>query len=495
MVLGASIQLLRMFSNLRDPAELDYGEGIILFQATQVLNLKSAFHPLEQYPHVVFHYTPLYHLAVRAVMAVLHDPLLSGRLVSLMATLWLIGLFVWTVLRATRRYAPDGVRWYAAALTGAWVLLIPTIEWSPLARVNMLGLAFQFTALSILTLKRFRLPGQVCAFGLLLLGLYTKQTMVAIPAASVILIGLIRPARALWLACGLAAAGSIVLLILAWATGGMIFRHWILYNVNPFRLKQALTLEWEHSRNLALLIGAGLAAFWLTVPAANGAAWRNWSHGVAARLAKSPLRRTGLGFGLVAILGFFVSWGIGKDGANMNYCLDWQLALCPLFGIFIVLLLRHWSLRDRGMRLLRPAFLLAMGATALAIGVQTLIECNNAAAWTGLAHQHRVTERQEDEELVKFISGLPGPVVSENMTLLLRAGKPVPFEPAIIKQTTETGVFDERELVQRTSDKFFDAFVLYTGTARMTQNMWNAIRQNYHSSPFAGGTYTVYLRN
>ena len=216
---------------------------------------------------------------------------------------------------------------------------------------------------------------------------------------------------------------------------------------------------------------------------------------MAARLAKSPLRRTGLGFGLVAILGFFVSWGIGKDGANMNYCLDWQLALCPLFGIFIVLLLRHWSLRDRGMRLLRPAFLLAMGATALAIGVQTLIECNNAAAWTGLAHQHRVTERQEDEELVKFISGLPGPVVSENMTLLLRAGKPVPFEPAIIKQTTETGVFDERELVQRTSDKFFDAFVLYTGTARMTQNMWNAIRQNYHSSPFAGGTYTVYLRN
>jgi hypothetical protein len=493
-LLGAALQAARMISNVCDPAELDYGEGIVLWQASQVFDLKNAFHPLEQYPHVVFHYTPLYHIAVRAVTGVLRDPLLSGRAVSMTAVLWLVGLLAWIVLKATRGYAPVGVRWFAAAFTGAWVLLLPAMQWAPWARVDMLGLALQFTALSVLSVRPFRLRNQIVAFGLLLLGLYTKQSLLAIPAASVLLVGLIRPARALWLACGLAAAGLSILLVLAWATNGAIVRHWILYNVNPFSWKQALTLQSEYSRNLAALIATGLAAFWLTFPGANRAGWRNWRNGVSARLARSPLRRTGLGFGLVGTFGFVISWGVGKDGASINYCLDWQLALCPLAGIFMLLFLRFWTQRERGMVLLRPLLLLGLGATALHMGVQTMIDCNNAAGWTGTARVKRLRERREQAELVKLISTFPGPVVSENMTLLLRAGKSVPFEPAIIKQTTETGVFDETALVKRTSDKFFDAFILYTGTGRLTPNMRDAIRRNYRSYVFGGGAYTVYVR-
>ena len=68
--------------------------------------------------------------------------------------------------------------------------------------------------------------------------------------------------------------------------------------------------------------------------------------------------------------------------------------------------------------------------------------------------------RREDMDLVQLISTFPGPVVSENMTALLQAGKSIPFEPAIIKQTTGTGIFDESSLVARTSRAAFsDAFV------------------------------------
>lgn len=496
LLVGASIQALRMVSNLIDPVELDYGEGIILFQATEVLSLKTAFHPLEQYPHVVFHYTPLYHLAVRAVMSVVHNILLSGRLVSMAATVWIVGVLMWVVLRAARRYAPDRVRWYAALFTGAWVLLLPPIEWSPWARVDMLGLAFQFTGLSILTVKPFRLRNQIIAFVLLLLGLFTKQSLVAIPAASILLMGLIRPVRALLLAAGLAAAGAAIVLVLAWQTQGSILRHWILYNVNPFRVKQALTLLAQYSSNLMVLIAIALAATWLTFPRTNNkAAWRARWRAASARLAASPLRRTGLAFGLVAVCGFVVSWGIGKDGANMNYCLDWQLALCPLAGIFMVLFLGRWTARDRGMEMLRPVLFLALGSTALVVGVQTLIDCNNAGGWTGSAREKRLIERREQAELVQLISTFPGPVVSENMTLLLRAGRTVPFEPAIIKQTTDTGIFDERPLVKRTADKFFDAFILYTGTGRFSPGMWDAIHRNYRSYVFGSGAYTVYVRS
>ncbi|HEY1496476.1 MAG TPA: hypothetical protein VGF49_18110, partial [Candidatus Solibacter sp.] len=70
-----------------------------------------------------------------------------------------------------------------------------------------------------------------------------------------------------------------------------------------------------------------------------------------------------------------------------------------------------------------------------------------------------------------------------------------PFEPAIIKQTTDTGIFDEKPLVKRTADKFFDAFILYTGTGRFSPGMWDAIHRNYRSYVFGSGTYTVYVRS
>jgi hypothetical protein len=495
MSFGAAIQLARMISNVREPVELDYGEGIILWQASQVFDLKSAFRPLEQYPHIVFHYTPLYHMVVNLVSRSLRDLVLSGRLVSMIATVWLVGLLTWVILKVTRGYAPVTVRWFAGAFTCAWALLVPAMQWVPWARVDMLGLALQFTALILLIAGRPRLPDQIAAFGLLLLGVYTKQTLLSIPAASIALMGLIRPVRAIWLTLALAVAGLGVLLAFVLATDGMVLRHWILYNVNPFHLKQALTLEAEFSRNLALLVGMGLGAAFLCAPRPRGAQWSDYFRMVSLRLRRSPMRRAGVGFGLVVVFGFLISWGVGKEGANINYCLDWQLALCPLAGIFLVFFLRRWTRDVREMSLLRPVLLAALLATAFNVSIQSAIDANNAAGWSGSAREKRLKERAEQAALVKLISSFPGPVVSENMTLLLKAGKSVPFEPAIVKVDSDAGIFDERPLDNRIASRFFDAFILYTGTGRLTPGMKDAISSNYHSTIFPGGTYTVYVRN
>ena len=495
-VLGGLLQALRMTWNAFEHRELDYGEGIVLWQASQVFNLKSAFHPLQQYPHIVFHYTPLYQITVRVLTGLLQDPVLSGRIVSLTAAFWIVGLFAWTVLKATRGYASTGIRWVGAVFAGACALILPAMEWVPFARVDLLGLAFQFTGLSLIAVKPFRLRNQIACFFLLLLGLYTKQNFLVIPAASILLIGLIRPARAIWLACGLAVAGLSILLMLAWVTNGGVIKHWIVYNFNPFHFQHALEEELWNSTNLAALIAAGLGAFWLTFPGAHWNGWRNWRASVSARLAGSPLRRCGAGFGLVTVLGFINSFGIGKEGATYNYCLDWQLALCPLTGVFVVLLSRSWAWQDRGMILLRPLVLFLGGATGAQFAVQAALDCDEAIGLTAGARIKLLEARREDAELVRVISTFPGPVVSENMTALMRAGKSVPFEPAIIKVTTDTGVFDESALVKRTSDKFFDAFIMTAdmNSDRFSPRMLQAIRENYRPYEFSGGDYFVYVR-
>ncbi len=317
-MLGAFLQALRIISNVVDWRELDYGEGVVLWQASQVFNLKSAFHPLTQYPHVVFHYTPIYHIVVKLLTAVLPDPLFAGRLVSLAAALWVLGLFAWTVLKSTRVYASAGIRWFAAVLTVACALIIPAMQWVPLARVDMLGLAFQFTALSVLSVKPFRLRNQIVAFGLLLLGLYTKQSLLAIPAASVLLVALIRPFRAMGLFLSLAGAGVSIFLILNRITHGGVLNHWLVYNLNPFHLRHLLPEELDSSTNIAAIVATGLGAFWLSWPRVTFRCWRAWRKSISARLNGNSLRRTGLGFGFVAVFGFFNSWGIAKEGPTLT---------------------------------------------------------------------------------------------------------------------------------------------------------------------------------
>lgn len=493
---GATLQAVRMGWSVGENMQLDFGEGFTVWLASQVFDLKNAFHPLDQYPYIAFVYTPFYFVAVRMVSAIFGDLLLSGRLISMAAALWLAGLFGWAVLRATRGYAPSGVRWFGAILAGACVLQLPTMRWVPFARVDIMGLALQFTALSVVVAGAFRLRNQVVACFLLLLGIYTKQSLIAIPAATILLIGLIRPLRAVWLVCGLLAAGLGILLILARATDGGVIRHWMLYNVNRYHFMEAVYIELGVSTTIPALIAAGLAAFWLAVPGASGK-WRsNWRRTVSARLASSPLRRTGVGFGLAAAIGFVVSWGCGKEGATINYCLDWQLALCPLTGVFAVLIGRGWKRQDRGMAFFRPFLAVLLAATALPLAIDAAFQCNGVIGITGTARRVRAEKLGEEADLVRLIASFPGPVVSDNMLALLRAGKPLPFEPAIIRFTTGSGVFDESELLRRTSDRFFDAFIVDAAfsTLHYSPRMLEAIRRNYRLYPFGSGTYQVYVR-
>src|SRR5687767_15780557 len=76
---GALAFVLQSAIAIRTDSELDYGEGIVLWQAANVTNWKRAFHPIEEYPHIVFHYPPLFHLTSRAVAPFTSTLLQAGR--------------------------------------------------------------------------------------------------------------------------------------------------------------------------------------------------------------------------------------------------------------------------------------------------------------------------------------------------------------------------------------------------------------------------------
>src|SRR5687768_7852536 len=85
LLLGAVAFVFQTFNSLKTPGEIDYGEGIVMWQAANVTDWTKAFHPVENYPHNVFHYTPLFHLTSRFLNLFTRDLLVAGRLTSVLS--------------------------------------------------------------------------------------------------------------------------------------------------------------------------------------------------------------------------------------------------------------------------------------------------------------------------------------------------------------------------------------------------------------------------
>jgi hypothetical protein len=92
--------------------------------------------------------------------------------------------------------------------------------------------------------------------------------------------------------------------------------------------------------------------------------------------------------------------------------------------------------------------------------------------------------------LVKRIAATQKPVASENMILLMRAGKLVIFEPAIATELASVGQWDEAPLIEMIRALGF-AFMITTdnavgGTPRRTPAVDAAMREAYPQVEQAG---------
>lgn len=484
-VCSGAAYFYRIATTVAYPYELDYGEGIVLWQAAHVSSLATAYHPITQYPYIVFHYPPLYHAVSLAVSKLTGDLLLAGRLVSLLSALGICLTLPWIVYRSVPARAPKVAKVGGAVLAGALPCGLKTMDWAQLMRVDMLALWLTFMGLALFILGRTAIS-RYAAFVLFIAALYTRQTLIASPLACLVVAAILNMRQASKLLGFAVALGAAVMTWLALATHGQVLLHLFLYNQNPFSVRRAITyLDQNIQWTLPLLVLAGAAAVGPFLDVAKALSRRSLAP-LRVRLATSTYRLALFTFTVHFLFSVVLSLAIGKVGSNINYFLECNLSACALAGLLVTRLIwgsrkTAWAAPAAAVAYLLPLFLIAQQAET---GIHSM---------PGAASQERAEYIRNSEALVRVLRASPEPVMSENMTLLYRAGKQVPFEPAIVAGLAEMGTWDETPLINMIRKRTFSVMIIrqLEGSALYSPGVVSAIEEYYQPSE-RYGTYIVY---
>ncbi len=488
-VSSSAAYFYRIASTAGYPYELDYGEGIVLWQAQHVSTLAAAYHPIAQYPYVVFHYPPLYQAVSLVVSKLTGDLLLAGRLVSLLSTLGICLTLAWIVYRSLPERAPKIAKTGGAILAAALPCGLKPLDWAQLMRVDMLALWLTFAGLAAFILGKTA-AARYAAFVLFIAALYTRQTLISAPLACLAVAAILNIRQAIKLLGFALALGAAVMMWLLVATHGQILLHIFVYNENPFSVRRAITyvdqnLQWT----LPLLVLAGAAAAGPLLDVAR-ALRRRTLLPLRVRLATSTYRVALLTLTVHFLLSGVLSLAIGKVGSNINYFLECDLSACALAGLLLGRLIwgsrkTAWASPAAAVAYLLPLLLIAQQAET---GIHSMP--------TVSVSQERADYIRSSEALVDILRTSPEPVMSENMTLLYRAAKQVPFEPAIVAGLAEVGIWDETPLVDMIRKRRFSVMIIrqLDGSFLYSPGVAGAIEENYHPAERYGG-YSVYRPN
>jgi hypothetical protein len=296
---------------LAHPFPLDYGEGPLLAQVELLRGgtpIWRLYGDPAQPPYAIVNYPPLYLLLTSGLSYAVGNPLLAGRLISLLAT---VGCVV-----ALWQLSPRGRGWIALLF-----LTIPVVrEWSVLMRVDMLGVCLGLWGCWLLS--KVRHPAIPFLAGMLFVAcLFSKPSLIAAPGAACLWVGWQafraphEQRRQQWLQAlslytTLAVGGGLLLLLLHQASDGWFLIHVVAANANRWEADlatgfwfQQLILRW------GLFLAAALVLF-------------NRSSEPGSWLLPC----------LYTLLGVVTAIGVGKVGAYSNYFLELYAGLIWLIA-------------------------------------------------------------------------------------------------------------------------------------------------------------------
>jgi hypothetical protein len=177
---------------------------------------------------------------------------------------------------------------------------------------------------------------------------------------------------------------------------------------------------------------------------------------------------------------------IGKVGASSNHFLAWDVSTCLLCGLLLYRVLATWTLRRTFAGAVTPLYaVLLMG---LLLPPTSLL--------AGLGRSPLTTASSKaDDEVLEMIRQTPGPVFSENLLLVMQAGKRVEAEPATVTYLAQSGRWDERSYVGLFAEQYFSLLVVYNLYNRWlyTPAVASAIEQSYFLERQIGA-YGIYRR-
>jgi hypothetical protein len=463
------------WKRVRLPFELDYGEGIVLWQAELITHPATAYASIHTFPSVVFHYTPVYQVTVQAVSRFAGLNLLfTGRFISWLASLGL-GItscaLLWIALPVNLEGAARG----AVAATGLCIYSLPAmLAWVPLARVDMLGVLFTFLGILFFVAKPNVTPLVYGSFLFFIAAVYTKQTLISAPLACVlVLMFTYWRLAAKVLAFALVISGTILAILTFW-TNGEFVRHVFVYNVvNTVDIGLGVAITKEDMS--VMILPRMLAA--APILSALFRSRLDREHRFIANLTlvlrENKLARLVAVLSVQAIISYLLAaLAIFKSGSNINYFLETNIAVCILCSVFL-------------------SYLIKEVASVRGSSVSAVLACTVALLWlvnlpVRVLHYMfspavRLSEHRSAEDyrcVMDWLSRIPGPVVSEDMTVLIQSGRPVLIEPKIFSELQAVGLWNEDGFVNQIRNGTFDAFLL-EGPARFTPGMMNALKRSY----------------
>jgi hypothetical protein len=448
--------------------ELDYGEGIVLYQAILLQDFRSAYKPIDQYPFIVIHYPPLYHVAVRTFTKLTGDIVSAGRWVSVLSGMLIeLTIALMVFLSLPRRF--EFINRVTPALFGGTLAnSLDSMLWTAFARVDTLALLLSFIGIAVFVLQGRRKKLQYLAFVFFVAAVFTKQTMLAAPLACLTVALLIDFRHTVRLALFGGILGASVLTVLTWMTHGGVIRHWFFYNRNLFSVMRAWHgLNDNFATMVPIVALAGACVVSVVVQTVNIAGRGRW-HNLKAKLELNRYYRLAFVCTVLLIYALVISVTYGKMGSNINYFLEWNLVCCPLAALTVFRAVTYPNSRRVSVPILATTYLLP-----LLIAMQAF-----PGSVGNLRSDYNTSVDDGSATLIQLIRQAQGPVLSENMILLIRAGKEIPAEPAIVQQLAETGMWDQGLLIKMIEDHRFP-MIIVRNLDRFTPMVADAITQSY----------------
>ncbi|HET8627907.1 MAG TPA: hypothetical protein VFL91_10830 [Thermomicrobiales bacterium] len=458
---------------LRYPFPTQGSEGLIVYEASRLAHGQGIYvaNPPDAHAFVSGPYTPLYFLAVALTLKLTPTVFAGGRAItfcSWLALLAVVGALVWQAA-GDRRQTADGRRQQDAGETpanpsilyrlssivsvAAAVLILaifsPGVIWA--VRVKPTIPALALAAAGLLIVQRWRdSPRREWALVFFVAAYFTKQTELAAPLAAALFLlvnaGWRQAAR--FVGLGLLGGGAIFA-ALDLATRNQLFRH----TIGDRRLPWEPQLVW----NFGTLF---LRDYWPLLAAALCAA-------VALALARAAVVAP---YYLATALLFLPT--IGVVGADHDHLIELATACALAVGMALAVLPGR-----RGV----PGWAL--------VPVAALLLALVATAWTPdrwYAGELTVPSPAEQHQLALIVNNLrhtPGDVLSEDVGLLVLAGKPVPYDdPQAMAALSRVGRWDQSQLLDDLAHQRFSLVILPPSTRPelWTDQTLAAIHANYY---------------
>ncbi len=432
---------LDLLAAIRDPNELDYGEGIVWQQAALLLSPRL-YSTASSLPFIVFHYPPVYLLFTRALGLITPNLLVAGRVLTAISAGFVAAMAAMLVLAAstpaatTRRLPRIDV---AVAICLSLLCVHAVRAWALFMRVDMLAEAFGLAGM-LVSVRSRSWQGLTAGMLLCAIATYCKQTELPAGLAVAIIMMLRRPRDAAVAVSISIAVGLVPLVALQWFTHGGFLEHIIYYNVNRMSVGGGLHTLRAEKTSILLALTIVFVVGWLCLLHI-----RSWRSALTAQRPVSGVQVAREILLLEFMLSSVMLLTIFKSGSNINYFVDWFCVGLILVGTLLSDL---------------PAGSRASNVLLALLGVQAALapaRLMSNAAWQAQSAPPAL--------LLSRIRQATRPVASENMVLLMSAGKSVIYEPAIVTELAALGRWDERPLVKMIATRGFAFMLTSDGTA------------------------------